>query len=166
MPGQPASSIQLLASDALFGGNSWDGKFKILSLEKIMQSKCGQKIPEEYFVETSHGVMCSEFFNFNGQELIVSGCDDGTVQIFNYSANKSKTSVQKPLFKVTKDTSKTTGGDQPVANPLDHPYDIFQETLYEHDQSVVAIEKNFKDPLTFASASRDGTACIWKFIEG
>lgn len=45
---------------------------------------------------------------------------------------------------------------------LDHPYDNFQESLYEHGGPVVAIEKNFKDNSIFATAGKDQKVFIWK----
>jgi len=48
---------------------------------------------------------------------------------------------------------------------LPHPDDIFRENLYEHSDSVVAIEKNFIDSKRFATASKDGSVVFWKFAE-
>ena len=44
---------------------------------------------------------------------------------------------------------------------LDHPYDNFLETLYEHSGPVTAIEKNFKNTSIFASAGKDSKVFIW-----
>jgi WD40 repeat protein len=43
---------------------------------------------------------------------------------------------------------------------------MFKESLYEHNATVTCVEKNFKDNHIFATASRDNTVCIWKFIPG
>jgi hypothetical protein len=45
---------------------------------------------------------------------------------------------------------------------LDHPYDYFQESIYEHSSTVTALEKNFKDPTVFASGGKDGRTMIWQ----
>lgn len=46
---------------------------------------------------------------------------------------------------------------------MPHPDDVYKENLYEHSDSVTAIEKNFTDPKRFASASKDGSVVLWKF---
>ena len=44
---------------------------------------------------------------------------------------------------------------------LDHPYDNFKETIYEHCGPVTCIEKNFKDNTIFASGGKDSKVFIW-----
>ena len=48
----------------------------------------------------------------------------------------------------------------------DHPDSQFLESIYEHTDSVVCIEKNFKDKQTFLTGSKDASVYIWKFVEG
>ncbi len=48
---------------------------------------------------------------------------------------------------------------------MPHPDDVYRENLYEHSDSVTAIEKNFTDPKRFASASKDGSVIFWKFAD-
>lgn len=45
---------------------------------------------------------------------------------------------------------------------MDHPYDYFQESIYEHSSTVTALEKNFKEPTVFATGGKDGRAMIWQ----
>ena len=78
------------------------------------------------------------------------------MQIYDYTANKGKPSYKKPLFKIQKEQG----------NELTHPDDMFKESLYEHDDSVTCVEKNFKDNCLFATASKDSSVCLWKFTEG
>lgn len=51
---------------------------------------------------------------------------------------------------------------------MPHPDDVYRENLYEHSDSVTALEKNFTDPKRFASSSKDGSVVLWKFgaVEG
>jgi WD40 repeat protein len=44
---------------------------------------------------------------------------------------------------------------------LDHPYDNFKESLYEHSAPVTCIEKNFKVPSIFASGGKDSNVFLW-----
>jgi WD40 repeat protein len=44
---------------------------------------------------------------------------------------------------------------------LDHPYDYFKDTVYEHSAPVTAIEKNFKDSSIFASSGKDSKVFLW-----
>ncbi len=44
---------------------------------------------------------------------------------------------------------------------MDHPYDNFKESLYEHSASVTSIEKNFKVPSIFASGGKDSNVFLW-----
>ena len=44
---------------------------------------------------------------------------------------------------------------------LDHPYDNFMESLYEHSGPITAIEKNFKLNNIFASGGKDSKVFIW-----
>ena len=60
---------------------------------------------------------------------------------------------------------KSTGQEEDRPADLNHPYDNFKETLYEHSSSVIAIEKNFKDKTLFATAGRDSKVLIWKLSE-
>lgn len=58
---------------------------------------------------------------------------------------------------------KSAGSEVTEDRPanLDHPYDNFLETLYEHSGPVTAIEKNFKSPSIFASGGKDSKVFIW-----
>lgn len=62
------------------------------------------------------------------------------------------------MFKVQRSPGAVTE-DRPA--DLDHPYDYFQETIYEHSATVTAIERHFQDQTLFASAGRDGKLFIW-----
>lgn len=152
----------------MYAHNVMDGKFKVLSIEDLLAAGSqqdatntssltkGNQLTEAHFVETQFGVNEAEYFNLNGSEYIVAGLDDGTIQIYDYGLNKEKTSHERPIFKVTKESTK---------DALQHPDDLFAESLYEHTESVVAIEKNFKDHHRFATAGRDSSVCFWKFSE-
>jgi len=50
-------------------------------------------------------------------------------------------------------------------NDIDQEYSQFAESLYEHDNSIMAIEKNHKVNGELLTASRDQTLMIWKFSE-
>ena len=120
-----------------------------------------QGLKEKFFVEVPYGVHCAEHITLdNGsQEFIVSGLDDGTVQIFDYTRNKSRgPGIQRPVFKVQRPAGagQAEGTMEEKPADLDHPYDYFQESLYEHGGSVTCLEKNFSDNTIFASGGRDG----------
>lgn len=94
----------LLGADSMFGANTMDGKFKVFSLAGLTQSDTTGKIPlsENFFAEVPYGVQCIEHISLDGgaQEFILSGLDDGTVQVFDYTKNKGKQSIQRPVFKI------------------------------------------------------------------
>jgi len=117
-------------------------------------------LQERYYVEVPYGVQSIEHFSLDGgaQEFILSGLDDGTIQVFDYTKNKSKDSVQRPVFRIQK-TDQSNSEDRPA--DLDHPYDYFKETLYEHSAPVTAIEKNFKDQTLFATGGKDSNVFLW-----
>lgn len=79
--------------------------------------------------------------------------------MFDFTANKDKSSIQRPVFRV----QRSDGAQQMEERPanLDHPYDNFLETLYEHSGPVTAIEKNFKNASIFASGGKDSKVFIW-----
>lgn len=148
------STSFLLGADSMYGSNTMDGKFKVFSLAQ-------EPLSETFFVEVPYGVQSIEHvaIDSGAQEFILTGLDDGTVQVFDYTKHKGKPSIQRPVFKVQKSQ------EEPVENraaDLDHPYDNFQESLYEHGATVTSIEKNFKDQTIFATAGRDQKAFIWK----
>lgn len=66
--------------------------------------------------------------------------------------------MPRPVFRVQR-----SAGDQFEDRPadIDHPYDNFQETLYEHRGPVTCVEKNFKDQTVFASAGKDSKVFLW-----
>ncbi|CDW76332.1 UNKNOWN [Stylonychia lemnae] len=161
-----------LGCDAMYAHNVMDGKFKIFSYEDLTQSGVQndavenlvnvQKLnplPESHYVECQFGVNEAEYFNLNGNEFIVCGQDDGTIQIYDYSENKGKASYDKPIFKVTKEPKNASDAK------LIHPDEVFAESLYEHTESAVVIEKNYKNHFRFATAGKDSSVCFWKFTE-
>eukprot|EP00347_Sterkiella_histriomuscorum_P001352 403372362 len=162
----PANQALFFGCDAMYAHNQMDGKLKVFSFEDLVASSmpCSNvvgntkksNLREKHYVETQYGVGEGEYFYINGQEFLVAGQDDGTVQIYDYGKNKSKASQEKTIFKVTNEATNET---------LQHPDDIFAESLYEHTETVTAIEKNFKNPLRFASAGRDSSVCFWHFSE-
>lgn len=50
-------------------------------------------------------------------------------------------------------------------NDIDQEYSQFAESLYEHDHSIMSIEKNHKVNGELLSASRDQGLMIWKFSD-
>lgn len=44
-----------------------------------------------------------------------------------------------------------------------HPDQAFVESLYEHSDSVVCVQKHHKDASRFLTASKDSSLSIWKF---
>lgn len=50
-------------------------------------------------------------------------------------------------------------------NDIDQEYSQFAESLYEHDHSIMSIEKNHKVNGELLSASRDQSVMIWKFSD-
>ena len=147
----------------MFGANIMDGRFKTFTVDSLIQSQ-GSKLQEKFFVEVPYGVTSIEYFNLDSgnKELIVAGLDDGTIQILDYTKNKEKQSIQRPVFKIQK-----TEGSQAETRPadLDHPYDYFKESLYEHSAPVTSIEKNFKEPSIFATGGKDSNVFLWN-LEG
>lgn len=76
-----------------------DGKFKTFTLENLLESSPKQ-LTENHFVETAYGITDTEYFKLGpNEEFMVAGQDDGTVLVYDYSANKEK-SYQKPVFRV------------------------------------------------------------------
>lgn len=150
-----------------------DGKFKVLSPKDLVEASgatvaaqgSGQ-LTEKFYVEVPYGVNCAEHIALdNGaQEYFVAGLDDGTVQIFDYTKNREKRGISRPVFKVQKPagTGQAEGTTETRPADLDHPYDYFQESLYEHGASVTCIEKNFKDNSMFATGGRDAKVFVWK----
>ena len=131
----------------MYGANIMDGKLKVFTLQDLVEST-PKMLKETHFVETSYGVVDSEYFAFGpGSEYIVSGLDDGTVSVYDYTQNKGN-SYSKPVFRIQKDKATS-------AVELDNPYDQFVETLYEHSDSVTKIEKNFRDNNVFMSCGKD-----------
>ncbi len=91
----------------------------------------------------------------------MAGLSDGTIQVFDYTKNRVKEAIQRPVFKVQR--QEGISEDRPA--DLDHPYDNFLETLYEHSGPVTAIEKNFKNNSVFASGGKDSKVFIWSLGE-
>ena len=154
----------------MYGANVMDGKFKVMRVEEIVRAAASgaeggapAMVKDEYYSEVAYGVQCIEHFNVSGNELIVAGLGDGTIQVFDYTKNKDKAPVQRPVFRVQRSDGHQAEEDRP-AN-LDHPYDNFLETLYEHSGPVTAIEKNFKNTSVFASGGKDSKVFIWN-LEG
>lgn len=152
----------LLGGDSMYGANIMDGKFKVFSVQDIIDTYTTSKksLQERFYVEVAYGVQCIEHVSLNNgaQEFIISGLDDGTVQVFDYTKNKSKESVQRPVFRIQK-TDQSHSEDRPA--DLDHPYDYFKESLYEHSAPVTAIEKNYKDQTLFATGGKDSKVFLW-----
>ena len=71
--------------------------------------------------------------------------------------NKESKSHDRPIFKVSKEPKNSIS----TATALVHPDEIFAESLYEHTESAVVIEKNFKNNYRFATAGRDSSVCFW-----
>jgi WD40 repeat protein len=106
-----------------------------------------------------------EYFLFEGKEYLVAGLDDGTIQVYDYSANKDKKSYERPIFKVTKEAPAS--GQNNLANTaLSHPDEAFKESLYEHTDSVTGIERHFKNTSRFVTVGKDSSVCVWNFIQG
>lgn len=65
-----------------------DGKMKILEIQPQNEN---DNIQIKHQVETSNGVMCSEYFNFvdntqnKSQEFIVLGMEDGSLNVYDYT---------------------------------------------------------------------------------
>jgi len=106
-------------------------------------------------------VQCADHVTLdNGaQEYLIAGLDDGTIQILDYTKHKGTPGIQRPVFKVQRNPG-AAAEERPA--DLDHPYDYFQESIYEHSATVTAIERHFKDQTVFASAGRDGKVFIWQ----
>ena len=140
-----------LGSDSMYGSTIMDGKFKIFSLQNLTDSVNNQ-LADIHSVETIGGCHDSEYFCFPGastdsqkQEYIVTGLDDGSLHIYDYSANKGKSSQKNAVFKVSKEG----------AADLDNPDSVYLESMYEHDDIVQCIEKNFRDEKLFLTAGKD-----------
>lgn len=157
-----------IGCDSMYAHNEMDGRIKVFSFEDLVASSVDvsevalsgntrhSTLKERHHVATQYGTTESAYFNFNGLEYIVAGQEDGTVQIYDYGKNKDKVHKERNIFTVTNEANNQT---------LTHPDETFAESLYEHIESVSAIEKNFKDPLSFASAGKDSSVCFWKFSE-
>jgi hypothetical protein len=76
-------------------------------------------------------------FTIGGKQYITVGLDDGSIHVYDFSDSQSKGSHERPIFKVTK------GNKDDAKEVLPHPDDIYCENLYEHSDSITAIEKNF-----------------------
>ena len=92
---------KLLTSNAMFASNDQDGSFKVLnpaSLSQKLQEKKydfgieepSNMLTEEFSVECSYAFTDTEWVEMNGEEFIVAGLDDGTVHLYDYSAQKAK----------------------------------------------------------------------------
>jgi len=75
--------------------------------------------------------------------------------------NKESKSHDRPIFKVSKEPKNSAS----TATTLVHPDEIFAESLYEHIESAVVVEKNFRNNYRFATAGRDSSVCFWQFSE-
>jgi hypothetical protein len=49
----------------MFGHSSMDGKFKLFTLKNLTDS-IGKDLQESYYVEQSHCITDTEYFNFGG----------------------------------------------------------------------------------------------------
>ena len=101
----PASQQSLLlCGDSMYGANVMDGKFKVLALGEVVASaregRHNAALKETYSAEVPYGVQCIEHFNIDDKELLVAGLCDGTIQVFDYTKNKDKGPLQRPVFRV------------------------------------------------------------------
>ena len=85
------------------------------------------------------------------------GLDDGTVHAYPYS-KKSGVSHKRRVIK----GDTTSHGERKEAQPrdIDGPYDQFCDSSYEHQDSIVSVEKNPNHPNVFLSASKDGQVFV------
>lgn len=150
------SNSLLMGSDGMFGSSVMDGKMKIFTLKNLTES-ADKQLKESYFVESSYCVTDSEYFNFDNNELIVMGLDDGSFHVYDYGSKKDK-SYERPIFRVTKDKASS-------AVELDSPNAIFKESMFEHSDSITSIERNFKDPRSFLTTGKDSHLNIWRFAD-
>lgn len=67
-----------------------DGKIRVFTLENLLNSENAKQLVDTHYVDTSYGVLSGDYFNINSHEYIVAGQDDGSIQIYDYSANKQK----------------------------------------------------------------------------
>lgn len=140
----------------MFGSSVMDGKMKIFTLKNLTDS-VNKDLTPLHFVENSYCVVDSEYFNFDNNEFIVMGLDDGSFHVYDYG-NKKGQSYERPLFRVTKDKASS-------AVELDSPNAIFKESMFEHGASITSIVKNFKDYRTFLTTGKDSQLNVWRFAD-
>mmetsp|Transcript_35329 Transcript_35329/g.25772 ORF Transcript_35329/g.25772 Transcript_35329/m.25772 type:complete len:156 (+) Transcript_35329:185-652(+) len=128
-----------------------DGKVSVFSINDLKQSQ-QNTLKTSLSVDVCQAVIDSEYFTFNKKQYLVSGLDDGTIQVYNME----KGNYTRPVFSVRQ---------QQQMSDIDQEFSQFAESLYEHDNSVVSIEKNHKVNGELLSASRDQTVMIWKFSD-
>jgi hypothetical protein len=82
-----------------------------------------------------------ETFSIGGKDYIAMGLDDGSLHVYDYTENQDKpASADKPVFVVTKTNEEGKAKDVPP-----HPDDQFVDNIYEHNDSVTVMEKNYAD---------------------
>jgi len=148
----------------LFASSNQDGKFKLVSPVSLTnlysagtQNKPSQiisapwvSLKEDHFVETAVSVSCTQHFSCGKNDYILTGLEDGSLHLYDLTAKFGK-SYTMPR---SKDHS---------AKSLSSPYDVFQESNYEHADAVISINCSQVSPnnVRVLSASREGLLILW-----
>ena len=92
-----------------------------------------------------------------GKPYLIAGFDDGVICLVDLQLTKGN-SLRRPVFKTNNDK---------VSTSFEGPYDHFQESTYEHPDSIISVEANAAEsteavPLRIVSASKDGSIYVWR----
>ena len=115
------------------------------------------------------GVLCADFFKRGDEEFIITGCEDGTVKVWNADTAKLIHRLQAHISRVTSVAASpdgmriVTGSNDSTAKVWDALRGTEVLTLKGHSQEVTSV--NFSpDGLSILTASRDGLAIIWPAV--
>ena len=86
---------------------------------------------------------------------LAAGFNDGALCLLDLSAHKGQ-SYRRPIFKTSSD------GDEHEGNQQNDPYTQFQETSFEHSDTIVSVEINPMENSLLLSASKDGGVFVWR----
>ena len=141
-----------------------DGQFKFFSLQDITKAALtNTPFQAPYYVESSYCVFDTEYFNLGKDcEFFVTGFDDGSFHVYDYSSHKAGP-YKKPIFKIAK--KKEDDQVPSSAIDIDRTDSPFKESIYEHSNFISCISKNPKNGRQFLTAARDSYVMIWDFLE-
>ena len=153
-----ANTKCLVASSAMFAHNQMDGKVHLFTAEELLAKSIETtELPSAQFFEALTACGDSTVVKLGGKHFLISGFDDGVVGLLDLQNTAGK-SIKRSVYKDSKDA-----GPQPLDQGL---YEEWDETSFEHSDSVVSVEANVAEgtdakPARILTASKDGHLYVW-----